>query len=257
MCPDGKQPNAAVTESCVESASVSDATDLAACAAVVLGVVSSQTDCEAVLTASTADAASTKACTYTAAVREQTACEDCPEFFAGRDGFCDQCPDGTRVLGQGTDLTDCEICPEGWVGTGSTCTKCPPTTLPDYPNMVEPPIWDGAAHVWIPVLPARTQCLSCPQYMYSPTGDECFWCSAGEIVNSDRTGCVECSAGQYGLVDDRVSGENFFSEALTPYTHPNVLTYGGHGTVCTSCVAGEQPQRGIVVDHTMTGETHC
>ena len=56
------------------------------------------------MTASTDDSPLLRACTYTAEVREQTFCEDCPEFYAGRDGFCDRCPDGTRVLDNGNLL---------------------------------------------------------------------------------------------------------------------------------------------------------
>ena len=170
---------------------------------------SSETDCLAVKTASTDDSPLLGACVYTAEVREQTVCEDCPEFHAGRDGFCDRCPDGTRVLDNGDDLTDCEICPEGWVGTDSVCWPCGIGQLPNFPNTVEPPVWDTADHIWIAQTPARTECLDCPQYMYSPEGKECFWCGPGEIVNSARSGCEDCPSGQYGLIDDRL-GEAYF-----------------------------------------------
>eukprot|EP01047_Picozoa_sp_COSAG01_P001278 COSAG01_NODE_28_length_36622_cov_14.695751_7_plen_3203_part_00 len=187
---------------------------------------------------------------------EQTSCALCPPYFAGRDGFCDRCPNGTRVLGDGTDTTDCEICPEGWVGTGSVCAPCGVGTLPNFPNTVEPPIWDGATHTWIAVPPARTACLPCPQYMYSPEGKECFWCSPGKIV-TDVTGCEDCPVGRYGLVDDRVQGEQYFSGAMERSVHPNVLTYGGHGTTCASCEAGSEPRRGNVTDYSVAGATGC
>jgi hypothetical protein len=187
----------------------------------------------------------------------KTGCDACPPLMAGRDGFCDNCPNGTRVLRNGTDKTDCEICPEGWVGTGSVCRPCGVGTLPNFPNAVEPPVWDGVAHTWVAVPPARTACLPCPQYMYSPAGKECFWCGPGEVVNSDRTGCEDCPVGQYGLVDDPMPGQHYFSEAMARSVHPNVLTYGGHGTKCTSCPAGSEPQRGNVTDYTATGATGC
>ena len=94
--------------------------------------------------------------------------------------------------------------------------------------------------------------------MYSPEGKECFWCSPGKIVKSDGTGCEDCPTGKYGLVDDpEPNTTTYFSHAMARSEHPNVLVYGGHGTTCASCRVGEEPQRGNVTDHTVTGATRC
>ena len=76
-------------------------------------------------------------------------------------------------------------------------------------------------------------------------------------MNVDRTGCEDCPVGQYGLIDDREIGETYFSKAMARSEHPNTLMYGGHGTVCARCKAGEEPQRGNVTNHSVTGATGC
>ena len=62
LCANAKMRLCSAVE--LERGIVSDATDAAACEAVELGLSTTQSECEAVFTSSTADADDTKACTY-------------------------------------------------------------------------------------------------------------------------------------------------------------------------------------------------
>ena len=154
---------------------------------------------------------------------EHSACEDCPEGFAGTGGTCEQCGAGKKAFPL-TQSTSCEDCVDAEAGTDGTCAPC-----------------EAGKHA----ADDHQSCVACEAGQYRSDGDvtgACGACDAGSQPNGGSTACDACpvgKAGDTGTCDACAPGKEGAPNYPTTCTDCGDGASSADGTACVVCPDGQ------------------
>jgi predicted outer membrane repeat protein len=151
-------------------------------------------------------------------------CTRCAPGRYSSDGVvCANCNPGFQP---NAEQSSCEACAYGWFSNdGTVCQRCLKVTRPN-------------------AVTAATGCSLCAASEYGNDGVTCSTCIPGQMLNPNRTGCINCSGPAL------YSNDGIQCESCPAGTEPSLnrtacvsCAVGEHssGQECTACTPGKEP----------------